>query len=99
MPTDAENQVLTLLAKEWDNSGPPGILDISELVAALPLAPSVTLDTLKRLFGDGRIDMNRLKTSAFLTPEGYAAASSLPGTDSGTFRPLSPNNAKDKPND
>ncbi len=69
-----EDQVLSLLAKEWNYSGPPGILDISDIVAALPLAPSETLAALKQLFASGLVDMNQLKTSAFLTPEGYDAA-------------------------
>ncbi|MBN1840851.1 MAG: hypothetical protein JW883_01025 [Deltaproteobacteria bacterium] len=38
-----------------------------------PLAPTETLAALKDLFANGLIDMNKLKTSAFLTPEGYAA--------------------------
>jgi Mn-dependent DtxR family transcriptional regulator len=42
-------------------------------VAALPLAPSDTLAALKDLYTNGLIDMNKLKTSAFLTPEGYEA--------------------------
>lgn len=69
-----EKKVLALLAKEWDYGGPPGILDISQIVAALPMAPSETLDALKRLFEAGLVDMNRFKSSAFLTPEGYDAA-------------------------
>lgn len=73
MPTPAKNQVMALLAKEWDMSGPPGIMDISDIVAALPLAPSETLAALKDLYTTGLIDMNKLKTSAFLTPEGYEA--------------------------
>ena len=73
MPTASENQMLALLAKEWDYIGPPGILDISDIVAVLPLAPSETLEALKNLFTRGLVDMNVLKTSAFLTPEGYAA--------------------------
>ena len=73
MPTSEENRVLALLAKEWDVIGPPGILDISEIVAAIPFAPSETLATLKELFTNGLVDMNQLKTSVFLTPEGYAA--------------------------
>lgn len=72
-PTPQELKVLKLLAKEWDYAGPPGILDISDIVAALDLAPSETLQTLKGLFEIGLIDMNKLKSSAFLTPEGYAA--------------------------
>jgi hypothetical protein len=73
MLTSAEKKLLALLAKEWDLTGPPGILDISAVVAALPLAPSETLAALKALFAQGLIDMNRLKTTAFLTPEGYEA--------------------------
>jgi len=73
MATAPEKQVIALLAKEWDMSGPPGIMDVGEIVAALPLAPTETLATLKELFASGLIDMNKLKTSAFLTPEGYAA--------------------------
>lgn len=72
MSTASEKLVLTLLAKEWDYTGPPGILDISDIVAVLPLAPSETLEVLRELFTRGLIEMNVLKTSAFLTPEGYA---------------------------
>ena len=73
MPTEQELKVLGLLAKEWKHSGPPGILDISDIVAALDLAPSETFQALKALFQNGLVDMNSLKTSAFLTPEGYGA--------------------------
>ena len=75
MPTPQELKVLKLLSKEWEHSGPPGILDISDIVAALYLAPSETLQALKVLYQSGLVDMNTLETSAFLTPEGYAAAS------------------------
>ncbi len=71
-PTKA--QILSLLAREWDFKGPPGILDISEIVAALPLAPSDILAAVKDLFERGLVDMNSLRTSAFLTPEGHEAA-------------------------
>lgn len=66
-------QVMALLAKEWDLKGPPGIMDVSDIVAALPLAPSDTLAALKALYTNGLIDMNEMKTSASLTPEGYDA--------------------------
>jgi DNA-binding IclR family transcriptional regulator len=72
MPTPQALKVLKLLAKEWEHSGPPGILDISNIVAALDLAPSETLEALKDLYQSGLVDMNSLKTAAFLTPEGYA---------------------------
>lgn len=71
--TAEERRILQLLAKEWDLKGPPGILDVSDVVAALPLAPSDTLAALKQLFEKGLTDMNPLKTSVYLTPEGYAA--------------------------
>lgn len=73
-PTPEEKKILMLLSREWDANGPPGILDISDIVAALPLAPSDILAALKDLFTRGLVDMNRIKTSAFLTPEGYDAA-------------------------
>ncbi|MGA9235211.1 MAG: hypothetical protein WBV91_10325 [Desulfobacterales bacterium] len=74
MRTSEEIKVLAMLAKEWDFKGPLGIMDISDIVAVLPLAPSDTLAALKALYTSGLIGMNTLKTSAFLTPEGYAAA-------------------------
>ena len=73
----ARDQVLALLAKEWEFSGPPGILDLSEIVAALPLAPSEVLAAVKELFVAGLVDMNSLKTSVFLTPEGYATVEQI----------------------
>lgn len=81
MSAENERQILALLAKEWDYNGPPGIMEVSDVVAALPLAPSETLEALKSLFSDGMVDMNALKTSAFLTPEGYATAESHRGGD------------------
>jgi Mn-dependent DtxR family transcriptional regulator len=74
MRTPEESKVLAVLAKEWEFKGPPGIMDTSDIVAALPIAPSDTLAALKTLYTSGLIDMNTLKTSAFLTPEGYTAA-------------------------
>ena len=79
MPTEPNDQVMASLAKEWDMKGPPGIMDVSDIVAALPLAPSDTLAALKELYTNGLIDMNELKTSAFLTPEGYDAAKRFRG--------------------
>ncbi|UCD90698.1 MAG: hypothetical protein JSW04_04520 [Desulfobacterales bacterium] len=73
MLSPAENKLLALLAKECDLTGPPGIMDISDVVIALPLAPSETLGSIKDLFSIGLVDMNTLKTAVFLTPEGYEA--------------------------
>ena len=79
MPTSKERQILLLLAKEWDHSGLPGIMDISDIVTALGQAPSATMQALKSLCQSGLVDMNVLKTSAFLTPEGHAVADATVG--------------------
>jgi Mn-dependent DtxR family transcriptional regulator len=57
MPTQQEFKVLKLLAKEWEHSGPPGILDISDIITALNLAPSETLQALKTLYQNGLVDI------------------------------------------
>lgn len=72
MPDSAKEKILSLLAKEWEFNGPPGILDVGDIVSIIPLAPSDTMETIKELFSSGLIDMNTFKTSAWLTPEGYA---------------------------
>ena len=77
METTHEQNILLLLAKEWRYTGPPGILDVSDIVAAVGQAPSDTFTALKSLFELGLVDMNTLKTSTFLTPEGFEAAESL----------------------
>ena len=74
MPSEEELKILRLLAKEWDHSGPPGIMDISDIVASVDMAPSETLQIIKGLYEGGLVDMNSLKTSAYLTPEGYEVA-------------------------
>jgi hypothetical protein len=77
LQTTAKESILALLAKEWVHSGEPGIIDISDIVAILPLAPSETLAAVKELFAEGLTDMNALKTAVFLTPEGYSVVENL----------------------
>ncbi len=72
MQVSSEEEILKVLAREWEITGPPGIIDISDLAVLVPLAPSDTMATLKELFAVGMVDMNELKSSVFLTPEGYA---------------------------
>ncbi len=71
MPDSAKEEVLVLLAREWEFKGPPGIMDVGDIVSIIPLAPGDTMETLRELFSSGLIDMNTFKTSAYLTPEGY----------------------------
>ena len=75
MTDETSQEILKLLAREWELKGPPGLLDISEIVAVLPLAPSDIIVAIKDLFERGLVDMNSLRTSVFLTPEGYATTS------------------------
>lgn len=77
MQTHREQKILALLAKEWQMTGPPGIVEINTIIAAVDLAPSEASEAIARLFRAGLIEMNRFKTSAFLTPEGYDAAASV----------------------
>ncbi len=72
MPDSAKEKILSLLAKEWELKGPPGILDVGDVVSILSLAPSDSMETIKELFLSGLVDMNTFKTSVYLTPEGYA---------------------------
>ena len=67
---DTRNAILSLLSREWEIAGPPGILDVSDIVMACPAAPSETLAELRQLFAEGLVDMNSLETAAFLTPKG-----------------------------
>ena len=71
MDNDSDIMILALLAREWDLNGPPGIMDISDVAALVTLAPSDTMATIRELFASGFIQMNPLKTSLWLTPEGY----------------------------
>ena len=73
MTDETQNHVLALLAKEWDPGGPPEIMDLFDVTAALPVAPGETLIAIRELFASGLVDLNETKTSVFLTPKGYAA--------------------------
>ena len=79
MPDAASEKILSLLAREWDFNGPPGIMDIGDIGSIIPLAPSDTMAAIRALFSSGLVDMNTLKTSAWLTPEGYDHISSRGG--------------------
>ncbi len=47
MPTQEEQQVLLLLAKEWAHSGPPGIMDIKRCCSSLGSSPQCDLASAK----------------------------------------------------
>lgn len=79
MPDSPKDHILNLLAKEWEMTGPPGILDISDIASLLPLAPSDVMAGIRELFSYGFIDANKLNTSVWLTPEGYEKISTHSG--------------------
>jgi len=76
MSTPEQNRILAILTEEWDLNGPPGIMDINDIVTAARLSRKETSAALSELFAKGLVDMNKFKTAAFLTPEGYSAANS-----------------------
>jgi len=48
---DSEKEkILSLLGKEWELKGPPGILDVGDVVSILSLAPSDSMETIRELF-------------------------------------------------
>ncbi len=73
MDTALDGDILALLAKEWEMTGPPGILDIRDVAALVAGAPSEIMEAVRDLYARGLVDMNSLKTAVFLTPEGYGA--------------------------
>ena len=77
MSIPEKNRILAILTEEWNRNGPPGIMDINDIVAAAHLSRKETFAALSELFENGLVDMNKFKTAAFLTPEGYSAAGSL----------------------
>ena len=68
MPDSAKEKILSLLAKEWELKGPPGIMDVGDIVSIISLAPSDSMETIRELFHSGLVDMNTFQTSAYLTP-------------------------------
>ena len=71
---ETRNALLNLLSREFEMTGPPGIMDISDIIMASPVAPSKTLKERRQLFAEGLVDMNSLETAAFLTSEGRETA-------------------------
>jgi hypothetical protein len=77
MSTPDKNRILAILTEEWNRNGPPGIMDINDIAAAAKFSRQETFAALSDLFENGLVDMNKFKTAAFLTPEGYSAAGSI----------------------
>lgn len=72
-----ENDVLKLLADEWDAAGPPGYIETTTLAARLKISVPQVKSAVGSLFEKGLVDSDKVDTfAAYLTPEGYALARS-----------------------
>ena len=72
----AEQRLLKILADEWDNIGPPGIVDVQDLAEKLDLDPEEVRKIIKPLFERAAVDMDHYEKAVYLTPEGYDYAKS-----------------------
>ena len=64
--------ILNILAKEWEQVGPPGIMDISDIAEQLNMSGEDVRRAIKPLFVMGAVDTDRMGFAAYLTPKGYA---------------------------
>ncbi len=70
-----EEQLLTCLADEWQNNGPPGYLETSKLSEQMNLSVEKTKSVIHSLFVKGLVDTDEKEHyAAYLTPEGYERA-------------------------
>lgn len=66
--------ILSLLAREWEKAGPPGLMDMIEIARYLDLPLDEIRQAVHPMFVSGDVDVDRLGTAAYLTPEGYERA-------------------------
>jgi Mn-dependent DtxR family transcriptional regulator len=70
-----ENDVLKLLAAEWDQAGPPGYIETTAIAARLEVSVHQVKAAIQSLFEKGVVDTDNVDTfAAYLTPEGYELA-------------------------
>ena len=75
MPLDnQQTAILALLAREWEEAGPPGLMDMIEIARYLDLPLDEIRQAVHPLFVAGVVDVDRLGAAAYLTPEGYERA-------------------------
>jgi DNA-binding MarR family transcriptional regulator len=68
----SQQSILNILAKEWEQTGPPGIMDISDIAGRLNISAEDVRRAIKPLFVMGAVDTDRVGFAAYLTPKGYA---------------------------
>ena len=72
-----ERKLLTVLADEWDRSGPPGYVETTVIAARLNISIEEVKTAVRSLFVKGLADTDKVDIfAAYLTPEGYDLAKS-----------------------
>lgn len=72
---DRELSLLKALAKEWDESGPPGFLETTAISKTLGISLPEAKKAVHSLFVKGLVGTDEIDTyAAYLLPEGYEIA-------------------------
>ena len=70
-----EKNLLSYLADEWKNTGPPGYMETKVLAECMDLSVEKTKSVVHSLFVKGLVDTDEKEHyAAYLTPEGYEFA-------------------------
>jgi len=70
-----ERTLLTLLADEWDHSGPPGYVETTIIAKRLNISVEDAKSAIRSLFVKGLVGTDKVDTfAAYLTPDGYEQA-------------------------
>lgn len=70
-----ELSLLKVLAREWDESGPPGFLETAAIVKTLGITQPDAKKIIHSLFVKGLVGTDELDIyAAYLLPEGYEIA-------------------------
>ena len=70
--TQLEKALLSILADEWENSGPPGYLETTLIADRLNISVADAKPLIRSLFVNGLVDTDEVDTfAAYLTPQGY----------------------------
>jgi Mn-dependent DtxR family transcriptional regulator len=72
---EEELSLLKVLAREWDESGPPGFLETAAISETLGISRPDAKKTIHSLFVKGLVGTDELDIyAAYLLPEGYEIA-------------------------
>ncbi len=73
--TQLEKELLSILAHEWEESGPPGYMETTLIADRLNISVADAKSIIRSLFEKGIVDTDEVDTfAAYLTPQGYELA-------------------------